>query len=110
MKTLYIEGVATHDDPESCVGVREGAGKALTGAHVGRAIEPRNRLIRGADVLSIAEGNTTSSATARCWWTPRGRRTCACVESPCARTGRSRARPSDLIIGRAAQERPRPHS
>ena len=63
MKTLYIEGVATHDDPESCVGVREGAGKALTGAHVGRAIEPRNLLIRGADAVGMAEGNITSSVT-----------------------------------------------
>jgi hypothetical protein len=41
MKELYIEGVATHDDPESCVGARKGSGEALTGAHVGRAIEPR---------------------------------------------------------------------
>ena len=42
MRTLYIEGVANHDGPESCVGVREGAGEALTGVHAGRAIEPRN--------------------------------------------------------------------
>ena len=26
-----IEGVAIHDGPESCVGVREGDGEALTG-------------------------------------------------------------------------------
>ena len=32
MKESYIEGVATHDDPESCVHVREGMGEALTGA------------------------------------------------------------------------------
>src|SRR5713226_3185717 len=42
MKELHIEGLATRDDPESCVGTRESAGEALTGAHVGRAIEPRN--------------------------------------------------------------------
>ena len=42
MKTLYVEGVAIHDGPESCVGAREGVGEALTGVHVGRAIEPRN--------------------------------------------------------------------
>ena len=39
---LYIEGVAIHGGPESCVGVREGAGEALTGVRVGWAIEPRN--------------------------------------------------------------------
>ena len=51
MRELYIEGVATHDDPESCVGVREDAGEALTGARAGRAIEPRNHLVRGADAV-----------------------------------------------------------
>ena len=40
MQELYVEGIANHDDPESCVGVREGNGEALTGAHAGRAIEP----------------------------------------------------------------------
>jgi hypothetical protein len=35
MKEPHIEGVATHDDPESCAGVREGVGEASTWAHVG---------------------------------------------------------------------------
>jgi hypothetical protein len=30
-RELYIEGVATHDGPESCAGVREGVVEALTG-------------------------------------------------------------------------------
>jgi hypothetical protein len=47
MRALYIEGVAIHDDPESCVGGREDDGEALTGAHAGRAIEPRNGLSSG---------------------------------------------------------------
>ena len=42
MEELYTEGVAIHGDPESCVGVREDAGEALTGARAGWAIEPRN--------------------------------------------------------------------
>jgi hypothetical protein len=42
MKELYIEGVATHGGPESCVGVRKGVSEALTGVRTGRAIEPRN--------------------------------------------------------------------
>jgi hypothetical protein len=41
MKELYSEGVAIHVGPESCVGVREGAGEALTGVRMGWAIEPR---------------------------------------------------------------------
>ena len=41
MEELYVEGVATHGGPESCVVVCEGGGEALTGARAGRAIEPR---------------------------------------------------------------------
>src|SRR5438105_4707315 len=51
MEELHIEGVATHDDPESCVDVCEDGDEALTGARAGRAIEPRNQRIRGADVV-----------------------------------------------------------
>jgi hypothetical protein len=47
MRTLYIEGVAIHDGPESCAVGREGGGEALTGVHVGRATEPRNGLSSG---------------------------------------------------------------
>src|SRR6266498_833375 len=42
MEELYAEGVAIHGGPESCGGVREGAGEALAGVRVGRIIEPRN--------------------------------------------------------------------
>ena len=31
MRELYIEGVAIHGGPESCVGAREGVGEALAG-------------------------------------------------------------------------------
>jgi len=51
MRELYIEGVATHDGPESCVGVREDVGEALTGVRAGQAIEPRNQGDRGADAV-----------------------------------------------------------
>ena len=38
MKESYIEGVATHDDPESCVVDREVRGEALTGACAGTVL------------------------------------------------------------------------
>ena len=53
MTELYIEGVAIHGDPESCVGVREDAGEALTGARAGWAIEPRHNVSRGADAVEM---------------------------------------------------------
>jgi hypothetical protein len=51
MQELYVEGVASHDDPESCVVVREGGSEALAGARAGGAIEPRNPLLRDADAV-----------------------------------------------------------
>jgi hypothetical protein len=107
MRELYTEGVAIHGGPESCVGVCEDAGEALTGVRVGGAIEPRNHCSGVPTSSHEAEGNITSSVSASCWGTPRGLRTCACAASPCARTGRSRARPLRLITGRAAQGTPR---
>ena len=79
MKELYIEGVATHDGPESCVGVREGIGEALTGVRAGWAIEPRNQGVRGADAVQQAEGNIAGGVIASRRRTPRGQRTCACA-------------------------------
>jgi RNA-directed DNA polymerase len=43
MKELYIEGLANHNDHESCADTCKGVGEALTVAHTGWAIEPRNR-------------------------------------------------------------------
>jgi hypothetical protein len=42
MEELYVEGLATHGGPESCVDVPRGRDEALTGVRAGRAIEPRN--------------------------------------------------------------------
>ena len=75
MKELYGEGLATHADPESCAGSHEGAGEALTGAHAGRAIEPRKHRFLGADVVTVGgrqhdHEREASSGSAR-----RGRRT-----------------------------------
>ena|SRR5579864_4523676 len=59
MKVLYIEGLANHIGPESCIGVRKAAGEALTGGRAGWVLSceinapPRGGLLRGADVLEI---------------------------------------------------------
>ena len=53
MEVLYIEGVAIHGGPESCVGVPRGRSEALTGVRAGWVIEPRKGLVGGADALAI---------------------------------------------------------
>ena len=53
MEELYTEGVATHGGPESCAVPRKGDSEALTGVRVGRAIEPRNDPVRGADAVAL---------------------------------------------------------
>src|SRR5664280_2534100 len=89
MEELHVEGVAAHDDPESCVDDPQGRGEALTGACAGRAIEPRNQ---GFGVPTLSQGRKATiagGASASRQGTPRGQRTRACTEPPCARTGRS---------------------
>ena len=108
MRESDIEELATRGGPEPCAVVREGGGEASVGARVGRAIEPRNLLVRGADAVLQAEGNIAGGAFASRWRTPRGRRTWACAESPDARTGRSHDHPPVLMVGRVARGRPRP--
>ena len=94
LRTSYIEGVAIHDDLESCVGAREDAGEALTEGDVGWVIEPRNHRFGVPTPSQWSEGNIAGRVIASCQRTPRGQRACACVESPSARTGRSRDCPS----------------
>ena len=51
MKEPYSEGLAVHADPESCVGLRKGAGEALTGARAGRVLSRVKRNVWGADAV-----------------------------------------------------------
>ena len=43
MKELHIEGIANHDDPESCATAREGGGEVLAGARTGSVLSRENR-------------------------------------------------------------------
>jgi hypothetical protein len=109
MEESYVEGVANHDGPESCVGAREGDGEALTGVRMGRVLGREIRQFGVPTLLSEAEGNTTGAAIARRRATPRGRRPLARAESSCARTGRSPDRPPRMVR-RAAPGRPKARS
>jgi len=106
MEELYAEGVAIHGGPESCVGAREGAGEALTGARIGQAIEPRNPQF-GVPTLSQWRKATRPAALCESLAGPArsknhgmyGTSKCENRESP--RFARR------LITERAAQETPR---
>jgi hypothetical protein len=54
MKESDTEGPASHGDPESCAGAREGAGEALTGAHAGGVLSRENRCNQGADAVVLS--------------------------------------------------------
>ena len=94
MKEPYIEGVATHDDPESCAGSREGASEALTGVHTGRVLSREIISTGTLTPLTRAESHTSDVANARHGVVLRGRRPLARAESSCARTGRSLSSPA----------------
>lgn len=49
MKEPYIEGLATHDDPESCGCIPQGSSRSVDRGTCGLGMEPRNQADRGAD-------------------------------------------------------------
>jgi RNA-directed DNA polymerase len=52
MKESHIEGVATHDDPESCGCISQGSSRSVDRGTRGLGIEPRNQQLRGADAVN----------------------------------------------------------
>jgi hypothetical protein len=89
MEELHVEGLASRDDPESCVGVREGVGEALTGAHTGWVLSPEIAKSRVPTQFLYAEGNIADVRKREHGSALRGRRPHARVEPLCAGTGRS---------------------
>ena len=107
MKEPDIEGVAIHGGPESCVGVREGAGEALTGVRAGWAIEPRNPLIWGADAVDRS-GRPHRLQRYRELLADPARSKTPCMHGISMRENREILRsPVRLMTGRAAQGTPR---
>lgn len=81
MEELYVEGLAAHGGPESCVVTRVGSGEALQGY--------------------VQAARLSDSGTSR------GQRTRACAEPSCARNRESPCPPVRLITGWADQTTPR---
>ena len=110
MEEPYTEGVAIHGDPESCVVVREGGGEALTGARAGRAIEPRNHRVRGADAV-YESGRQHRQRRYRESLAGPARSETLRMYGTSMRENREVPRsPAWLITGRAAQGRLRPYA
>jgi hypothetical protein len=110
MQEPYTEGVAIHGDPESCVVVREGGGEALTGARAGRAIEPRNHRVRGADAV-YGSGRQHCQQRYRELVVGPARSETPCMYGTSMRENREiPGSPAGLISRRAAQGRRRPQA
>jgi hypothetical protein len=94
MKEPDTEELATHGDPESCVGVREGAGEALTGARTGRVLSHETAKSGVPTSWSKTEGNTRVTAMRG------GAGPCGVVDSEHVRNILARE-PGDLHVIRA---------
>ena len=60
MQVPYDEGVAIRIGPESCADSREAAREALTGVCIGQPLSGESDFLRGADGVSVSEGNTVA--------------------------------------------------
>jgi hypothetical protein len=108
MREPYVEGLAIHDDPESCVGDPRGRSEALTGARAGWAIEPRNQAFRGADAVLIG-GRPYRGQRFRELPADPARSKTLCMHGISMRETREiRRLPVALMARRAARGRPRP--
>ena len=63
MQVSHSEGLANHTGPESCVGIREDAGEALTGERLGQTSSRESLILPDADVFRITEGNMGNAIT-----------------------------------------------
>lgn len=110
MEELYIEGVATHDDPESCVVVRKVGDEALTGARAGQVLSREITEIGVPTLSTKAEGNTARCDTRELRGDPARSET-LCMYGTSMRENREVPRsPVRVITGWDAQGRPRPHA
>ena len=80
MKESYVEDLANHDVPRSCVGDPRGRSEALdTGCAQAGLFSPEMGSFGVPTRSWHAEGDTAGGVLASCQWTPRGRRSCACA-------------------------------
>ena len=109
MQVLYVEDLANHNDPESCVGIRKGDGEALTGEHAGRVLSREKFIVQGADAVEKSGRQHGLGAMASTGPALRGLRPFVRVEAICTGTGRSSGWPFRKVHpGRSASARSYP--
>jgi hypothetical protein len=74
VRVRHGEGVAIRIGPEPCACIREGVGEASAGERAGQPLSRVSDSFRGADALTIVEGNIDGHAMASVCLTPRGLR------------------------------------
>ncbi len=74
MQVRYDEGLAIRIGPEPCVGTREGDGEASVGEHIGQPLSRESKIVPGADMVVIMEGNMGGRVIASARPARRGRR------------------------------------
>ncbi len=93
MQVRCDEGVAIHIGPEPCVVVREGAGEASAGEYTGQPSSRDRKIVPGADDVRWCGRQYDRVRYRERPAGPAWSETLACVDAPCAGTGRSRGRP-----------------
>ena len=79
MKESYVEGLATHNGPESCGAAREGGVEAWTGERMGRVFSRVRTLLRDADAVRTSGRQHPVRRYREACWSP------ARSETPCTR-------------------------
>ena len=74
MKVPHGEGAAIRIGPEPCVGIREDVDEASAGEHTGQPLSRESKIVLGADVVRITEGEMDEGVIASARPTRRGRR------------------------------------
>lgn len=105
MKESYVEGVATHDDPEPCIDAREDVGEAWDRGTCGLGIEPRNASYRSADAV-IRGGRQHGRDRHRKIATGSARSETPCTYGTSLHENREISGTPAAMVRRAALERP----
>ena len=91
MKGSYVEGLAAHSGPESCLDDPRGRGEALTGGSAGGLLSSENTTSR-RPIQSLVEKATQAASLSEMQSASAESENLACVDTLCTGIGRPRER------------------